>query len=117
MSEQTETSAPPQPPPRYSFEENQDGSAVVRLLRPVKLNGESHDRLFVPLLTGRHMKTAPWSYGQALQVGQIVTWAATVVEPLGSLDELPADIARDVAVEVVMLLGKSQTTGTPSSQP
>lgn len=106
-----------EPPARYRFEENADGSAVVHLVRPIKWDGEPVDRLFMPALTGRHMRNAPWSYGEKLQVGQVVAFAASVVEPKGILDELPADIARDVAVEVVMMLGKSQTTGTPSSQP
>ncbi len=97
--------------PRYRLEENADGSAVVHLTQPVKYDGELHDRIFIPQLTGRHMRNAGWSYGEKLQVGQVVSFAAAIAEPRGIIDELPAALARDVAVEVVMMLGKSQKTG------
>lgn len=103
---------PPVPEPRVRFEApNADGVVIVKLSSPVKFGGEQLTRLTIPRLTGRHMRKAQWEYGVPLTTGLIVDFAAYVVEPIGVLDELDAIVARDVAVEVFSLLGKSQATG------
>jgi hypothetical protein len=100
-----------QPIKSVRFETNADGSVIVKLAKPVRWKGEELTRLTIPRITGRHMKHAPWEFGQPLTTGMIVEFAAQVVEPLGVLDELDAVVARDVSVEVFATLGKSQVTG------
>lgn len=100
---------------RYTIEENADGSAIVKLQKPVMLDGQPLDRLTVPALRGKHMRHASWAYGSVPTMGQVIGFAAEVVLPRGALDELEAHVARDLAVEVTLLLGKSQATGEAPS--
>jgi len=99
----------------YTVERNQDGSLVLKLARPVRLAGEEVSRLTIPALTGKHMKRCPWTWGERPTVGKLVRFAAVVVEPAGIVDELPAVIARDVGVEVMLALGKSLSIGEEPS--
>lgn len=93
----------------YTVDRNADGSSVLKLARPVQFNGEAVSRLTIPALTGRHMRACPWTWGERPTVGRLVRFAAAVVEPRGIVDVLPAVIARDVGVEVMLALGKSLT--------
>lgn len=102
--------------PRFAVEHNSDGTAIVKLTAPVKFQGEERSRLTVPRITGKHMRRAPWGLGREYTIGELCEWAAHVVEPIGVFDELDGDIARDLAVEVVLLLGKaSRETGAAPS--
>ena len=106
-----------EPVARYSVEANSDGTAIVKLARPVTWKGEALSRLTIPRITGKHMRHATWEYGSQISVGQLVDFAARVVEPLGVVDELDADIARDIGMEVVLHLGKASRVagGAPSA--
>ncbi len=107
---------PEQPARGFRIEHNRDGSTVLKLSASVKVGGEKVDRLFIPALTGRHMRRAQWSLSEGASVGDLVTFAAEVVEPVGAVDELPAWVARNVGVEVANALGKSRAgAGEPPS--
>ena len=106
----TVTELAPQAAP-YTLEQNADGSAVVKLRDPVQWEGDALTRLTIPAVTGKHMRACPWSYGDRPNVGQLVSFAAEVIEPRGVVDALPALIARDLGVEVMLALGKSLGIG------
>ena len=99
----------------YTLEENRDGSAIVKLARPLELDGRQLSRLTIPALTGRHLRKVPWSYTKPATLGEVATFAADVIEPEGALDALPAKLANDLAAEVLIRLGKSQATGEAPS--
>lgn len=100
------------PAPRYDLVENADGSAVVKLHDPVRFNGEDIGRLTIPRICGRHMRSANWNLFERPTLGQAMAWANDIVEPVGVLDELEANLARDLAMEVsLILVKKSRSTG------
>jgi hypothetical protein len=93
---------------------NSDGSAIVELSEPIKLNGQELSRVTIPRIKGKHLVTMPVLDGEA-SLGVVVGWAMHVVEPKGSVEEMsPAD-ALDVAKALLESLGKSQPTGEPPS--
>lgn len=98
-----------------TVEHNKDGSSIVRLSEPVTVGNEELTRVTIPALRGKHMRLAPWPLGRPMTVGELIDFAARVVEPLGVVDELTAADARDVAVEVMLKLGKSPPTGEAPS--
>jgi hypothetical protein len=105
---------------RYTIERNNDGSAIVKLRDPVVFDtGRGADtigRLTIPRVTGRHMRAATWPLGQSPTLGQTLAWANAIVEPVGIVDELDAQLARDIATEVaLMLVGKRPKTGAEPS--
>jgi hypothetical protein len=103
---------------RYTVEENSDGTAIVKLAEPVQFQGAPLSRLTIPRITGKHMRNADWQYGhQNFSIGQVVRFANAVVLPAGVIDELDAALATELAVEVVLHMGKaSRVTGAePSS--
>lgn len=104
-------------PAPYTVDRNSDGALILKLAQPVQLNGELVSRLTIPALTGRHMRACPWTWGERPTVGRLVRFAASIVEPRGVVDVLPAILARDVGVEVMLALGKSlaPTGEEPSS--
>jgi hypothetical protein len=110
-----ETPKPANTDEPYTVEHSRDGSAVVRLKHPVKMGNESHSRAFIPALTGRHMRKAGWSLTEGATAGDLIAFAADVVEPLGIVDEMPAFLAREVANVVFVCLGKSQPSGDTTS--
>ncbi len=104
----------------YTVESNRDGSAVIRFKHPVTVtdvNGktDTHSRAFIPALTGRHMRKAAWSLHDGATVGDLIAFAAEVVEPAGIVDALPAWTSRQVANVVFLCLGKSQPGGDTTS--
>ena len=103
----------PLPLPTFTVEYNADGSAILKLTTPVSFNGDEVSRLTVPRVTGRHLRSAPFLLdGNAVSLGQIVSFAASVVLPVGIVDELDAQLARDVATEVLAIMsGKRRATG------
>lgn len=108
--------APPAPVPRYTLEQNADGSAVVRLRDPVRYRDQELTRLTIPVITGRHMRAASWQLFEKPTLGQVMAWSSGVVQPDGVLDEMEANLARDIATEVaVILIKKSLPTGAPPS--
>jgi hypothetical protein len=107
----TDVTPPKVPEPPYTIDQNSDGSVVVKLRRPVRFNGEDYTRLTIPALTGRHMRACPYSLGERPVLGELVTFAQAVIEPVGVVDVLPAAIARDLGVEVMMSVGKSLGIG------
>lgn len=100
---------------RYTLEENEDGSAIVKLAQPVKLGNELVSRLTIPAITGKHMRACPWRFGETVSIGGAVDFAASLIEPAGIVDVLPAILARDLGGEVLELMGKFLTTGEPAS--
>src|SRR3982751_4983643 len=92
----------------YTIEHNRDGSATVRLRDGVRLGGETHERLTIPALTGKHMRKAAWSVSDGATAGDIIAFANEVVLPHGIVDEMPAWLARDLSSEVVNCLGKGR---------
>jgi hypothetical protein len=101
------------PTPTFLVEYNADGSAILKLRDPVRFEGAEVERLTVPRVTGRHLRAAPFLLdGSAATLGQIVTFANEVVVPAGVLDELDAQVARDVATEVVALMAGKKTRAT-----
>jgi len=102
---------------RYTVEHNGDGSAVVRLREPIKFTDKTGrtdqlSRLTIPRICGRHMRSATWNLFERPTLGQAMAWAADIVEPVGVLDELEANLARDIAMEVsLILVKKSRSTG------
>ena len=88
------------------FEHNQDGSVIVMLQAPIRVRGEEHDRLTIPALKGKHLKSAPF-VGSDMAIGQLVDWANKIVEPAGAVDELSVTDAMKVATEVATSLSKS----------
>jgi hypothetical protein len=108
---------PAEPRPQYTLETNADGSAVVRLRDPVRFGGQQLTRLTIPQITGRHMRACTWGLFDRPTLGQVMAWASDVVEPQGVLDELDANLARDLATEVALILvGKSLPTGALQSR-
>lgn len=91
----------------YRIQRNADGSKIVRLEQPIVVGKDEVSRMSIPRLTGRHLRTAPWKIaGGGVTLAEIYQWAATIVQPEGALDECDPDIARDVAMEVFITLGK-----------
>jgi len=109
-----------QPERGFVAEYNRDGSCILRLTRPcaftVDGRGERVERLTIPALTGRHMRRASWSLSEGANIGDMISFACEVVEPVGIVDALPAWVARQVSVEVFVALGKSQGDGEVSSR-
>jgi hypothetical protein len=97
------------------FEENADGSAIVKLDRPVTFKGEDYARLTIPKLKGKHLRKAPWYLIGSPRTGELAEFAANVIEPEGVFDELDAMDARDIALHVGAMLGKRQATGDERS--
>lgn len=110
----------PQPERGFIAEYNRDGSCIVKLTRPVAFvvdgRRERVERLTIPALTGRHMRLASWSLADGANIGDMISFACEVVEPVGIVDALPAWVARQVSVEVFIALGKSQGDGEVSSR-
>jgi hypothetical protein len=102
-------------PPPYTTEANADGTVIVKLAQPITFAGQPLSRLTIPALRGKHMRLATWPFGLRPTMGQLFELAAQVIEPAGALDELDAWIARDVAGELILLLGKSRPTGEAPS--
>lgn len=93
----------------YSIEHNHDGSAIVKLEQPVRVGDTDVTRLTIPRITGRHLRKAQWTFGGGgMQLGALIAFTADVVLPAGAVDELDAVMARNVATEVLNLVGKSQ---------
>lgn len=92
----------------YTLEVNADGSCIVKLADPVMWQGEPISRLTIPRITGKHMRHASWAMTGGSTLGDAVTFAAAIVQPIGVIDELPGGVASLIAVEVALLLGKSR---------
>jgi hypothetical protein len=93
----------------YRVEHNADGSAIIKLERAVKVGDTEITRLTIPRITGRHLRKAQWTFGSGgMQLGALIAFTADVVLPAGAVDELDAVMARNVATEVLNLVGKSQ---------
>lgn len=107
--------APAPAPEPFTIEHNADGSAIVKLAHPVKVNGELQHRATIPPLTGRHMRKAHWSLHEGADLGDLIAFAAEVVEPAGIVDALPAWVAQKVAAHVMVCLGKSHPGGDITS--
>lgn len=93
----------------YRVEHNADGSVIIRLEKPVKVNGDAHTRLTIPRITGRHLRNATWTFAgssDGMQLGELIAFTADLVEPRGAVDELDGMMARNVAMEVLSSLGK-----------
>jgi hypothetical protein len=95
----------------FTVEWNADGSAIVKLRVPFRYDGEERARLTIPALTGKHMRACAWSIAERPTVGQLVEFASAVIEPVGIVDALPAAVARDLSVEVLVSVGKSLGIG------
>jgi hypothetical protein len=106
---------PELPSPGFRVEYNADGSAIVKLEHPVAWKGEQIERLTIPRITGRLLRRAQWSLEHGANMGDVIGFAADVVEPVGVLDELDAFLARGVALEVMHALGKSRRGGAARS--
>lgn len=92
-----------------------DGSAIVRLHRPIKVDGDTLSRVTIPALRGRHMMSAP-DLTEETQIGEVITWATKVVEPRGAVEEMFPQDAITTAKALAALLGKSATShGAPGS--
>lgn len=104
-------------PPGAGFrvEHNADGSAIVKLEHPIQWKGEPLERLTIPRITGRVLRRAQWSLERGANLGDVVGFASDVVEPIGCVDELDAFVARGVALEVMVCLGKSRRAGAARS--
>ena len=96
--------APEAPVSTYTIEENGDGSAVVKLAQPVLFQREQLTRLTIPRITGRHMRAARWRVSGASTMGDAVSFAASLIEPVGVVDELDGALAAQLAVEVALIL-------------
>lgn len=97
------------------FDENPDGSVIVKLDAPIKVDGAELGRLTIPKLRGKHLRLAPWFLVGSPRTGELAEFAALVVEPPGAFDELEATDARDIAIHVGLMLGKRQATGDAPS--
>lgn len=96
------------------IEKNSDGSCIVKLDTPVKVDGETISRVTVPKITGRHLFTCP-VINAGTPIGVAVEWASKVVTPAGAVEVMePAD-AVFVAQTLLGALGKSHPTGEPPS--
>lgn len=95
----------------FRIARNADGSAIVKLIEPIMLKSERgqlepHDRLTIPRITGRHLKSAGWTITGQITLAHLAEFASAVLEPRGAFDELPPLVARDVAMEIFVALGK-----------
>lgn len=88
------------------FHHNKDGSVIVELETPVSFKGQEHQRLTIPVLKAKHLKTAKFS-GSNVEIGQMIDWADTVVEPNGILGELSVQDGIEIAGVVANALSKS----------
>ncbi len=86
---------------------NTDGSCVVKLSGSIHVGGEEISRVTIPAIKGKHMRSAPFSAGVNVTLGHLVTFAAEIIQPAGSVDEMSPDDAIYCAQEVAALLNKS----------
>jgi hypothetical protein len=95
------------------FERNKDGSVIVKLGAPIRVAGASFDtdRLTIPAIKGKHLRKAPFNVGGTTTLGQLVEFAAMVVEPIGCVDELDPMDSLTVATEVGACLSGKKTSG------
>lgn len=92
---------------RAQTSQNADGSVIVHLRKPVTWEGERLERVTIPALRGRQLRTMP-TLTEETPFGEIIAWAANVVEPVGIVDELYPTDAIDVARTLSEQLGKDQ---------
>jgi hypothetical protein len=93
-----------------SFEEQPDGSVIVKLSRPVDVKGESTSRLTIPRLRGKHMFAIKGNIME-LGTGPTIAWGDCVVEPHGAVGELDPMDALEVVSRLVGKLLSHQATG------
>jgi hypothetical protein len=96
------------------LEENADGSIIVKLSRAVRMdNGEEISRVTIPAITGAHLMHAPFTGGD-VPLGQIVTFAARIVQPAGAVEKMRMDDALACARALGEAMGKSRGDGVDS---
>lgn len=93
-----------------SFEEQSDGSVIVKLSSPVNVKGEATSRLTIPRLRGKHMFAIKGNINE-LGTGPTFEWADGVVEPHGAVGELEPMDALEVVARLVGKLLSRQATG------
>lgn len=99
---------------KATISHNADGSAIVVLGTPVKFNGDEFTRVTIPAFRAKHLRRLHLEGGKVARVSDMADFAANVVEPAGVYDEMtPAD-GLFVAEQVMVMLGKSQATGSES---
>lgn len=98
-----------------TFEHNKDGSTTIKLVDAITVGGEESMRATIPALRGKHLMAIPFVAGEVPSLGELVTWAARVVEPVGAIELMSPSDAIDVAGEVASMLGKGRSTGTAPS--
>lgn len=95
-----------------TFDHNKDGSIIVKLDAPIKLRGEEHQRLTIPAIKGKHMRLCTIKGDGSDTVGTLIEFAAQVVEPIGSVDELePMDAVTVAGAVRASIEGKAPTAG------
>lgn len=98
-----------------SVAHNKDGSAIITLSEPITVKGQELTRVTIPAPRGKTLRLSPFVLGEQPTVGQLIEYAARVVQPEGAVDEMSTEDAMLCGNELANMLGKSRKTGGDSS--